>query len=70
MVTRKQQKVIDEHELVLVHDFARALARANGHSHPDEYAERVVAAYKGELEPADASGSEDEGGEGSSGGEA
>jgi hypothetical protein len=65
MTTRKQQKVIDEHELVLVHDFARAIARANGHSHPDEHADRVVAAYKGELEPAEASGGE--AGEGSGG---
>jgi hypothetical protein len=71
MTTRKQQKAIDEAELDLVRRIARAQARANGHSHPDEHADRVVAAYKGELEPPDEPGSEDadEQGETSSGGE-
>jgi hypothetical protein len=71
MTTRKQQAVIDEAELVLVRKVARAIARANGHSHPDEHADRVVAAYKGELEPAEASEGEDAGeGAEASGGEA
>ncbi len=70
MTTRKQQSKIDEAELDLVRKIARAQARANGHSHPDEHADKVVAAYKGELEPADESeGDAGEGGE-ASGGEA
>ena len=69
MTSRKQSK-IDEAELDHVRKVARAIALANGHSHSDEYAEKVVSAYKGELEPSDESESDaGEGGE-ASGGEA
>lgn len=47
---KKDIKVLEKRELVLVRATARALAVANGHSHPDDYAEAVVQAY---VEPGD-----------------
>lgn len=42
---KKDIKVLEKRELVLVRATARAIAIANGHSHPDDYAEAVVQAY-------------------------
>lgn len=47
---KKDIKVLEKRELVLVRANARAIAIANGHSHPDDYAEAVVQAY---VEPGD-----------------
>jgi hypothetical protein len=47
---KKDIKVLEKRELVLVRATARAIAVANGHSHPDDYADAVVNAY---VEPGD-----------------
>lgn len=59
----------DKGEVTFVHRFARALAQANGHSHPDEHADKVAAAYIADRDQAQQSGGES-GDKASSGGEA
>lgn len=47
---KKDLKILDKRENQLVSALARAIAIANGHSHPDDYAQAVVNAY---IEPGD-----------------
>jgi hypothetical protein len=47
---KKDLKVLEKRENKLVASIARAIAVANGHSHPDDYADAVVQAY---VDPGD-----------------
>jgi hypothetical protein len=47
---KKDTKILDKREALFVHALARAIAVANGHSHPDDYATAVADAY---IEPGD-----------------
>jgi hypothetical protein len=47
---KKDLKVLEKRENKLVAAIARAVAVANGHSHPDDYADAVVQAY---IDPSD-----------------
>jgi hypothetical protein len=47
---KKDTKILDKRESLFVSAVARAIAVANGHSHPDDYARAVADAY---LEPGD-----------------
>jgi hypothetical protein len=47
---KKDIKVLEKRELALVRATARAIAVANGHSHPDDYAEAVVSSF---VDPGD-----------------
>lgn len=62
-------KTEDKGETTFVRKFARALAVANGHSHPDEYADKVAAAYVAPPEPAESDEDDDQDDEGAPGGE-
>jgi len=42
---KKDTKVLDQRETKFVSALAKAIAVANGHSHPEEYAARVAEAY-------------------------
>lgn len=47
---KKDLKVLEKRENKLVAAMAKAIAVANGHSHPDDYADAVVQAY---VDPTD-----------------
>jgi hypothetical protein len=47
---KKDVKVLEKRETKLVSALARAIAIANGHSHPDDYADAVVNAF---VDPSD-----------------
>lgn len=42
---KKDTKILDKRETLLVTAIAKAIAVANGHSHPDDYAAAVAAAF-------------------------
>jgi hypothetical protein len=42
---KKDTKILDKRETAVVLALARAIAVVNGHSHPDEWAASVAAAY-------------------------
>jgi hypothetical protein len=47
---KKDIKVLEKREVALVRATARAIAVANGHSHPEEYADAVVSNF---VDPGD-----------------
>jgi hypothetical protein len=47
---KKDLKVLEKRENKMVYALGRAIAIANGHSHPDDYADAVVNAY---VDPGD-----------------
>lgn len=52
---KKDTKILDKRETVFVSAIAKAIAVANGHSHPDDYAAAVAAAYASPDEGSDLS---------------
>jgi len=47
---KKDLKVLEKREVALVRATARAIALANGHSHPEAYADQVVSNF---VDPGD-----------------
>lgn len=57
---KKDTKILDKRETLFVAAIAKAIAAVNGHSHPEDWAAAVSAAYASPEEPSDLSVSLDE----------